>query len=194
MLNHLKAWALLLIALTLTACQAPPTIPAYTEAPARFDHLADYFRDANPNLFARIENLKAAYADGRHSRGATYIAGVGGVGKSYLIGQLDLPEDATSVMIKLADLFGQARPDLTTLDGAHVFNTLPYAKTVSIQRLLDRHDAADKAFVLVDDLDEIHPQTAQAILRGVEGYVTRQPSQPRFVHFLVFGRPEAFAP
>lgn len=168
----------------------------YQEGDARFNKLADFFRDANPTLFTRIQSLVTQHATGANSRGATYIAGVGGVGKSYVIGKLGLPEGATSEKIKLAEVFEGRLADLQTVDGERVLNRLPWTEDFSIEKLLADHNATGKAFVLVDELDEIHEDIAVKVLRGIEEYVGQEGAagDDGFVHFIVMGRPEAFWP
>ena len=46
--------------------------------------------------------------------------------------------------------------------------------------------------LLVDDFDEIQQDTGIEVLRQLEDYV--QETEGRFVHFIVFGRPESFWP
>lgn len=167
-------------------------IPPYPEGTARFDHLWDYFQDANPALISHLDDLIHRYHAGETHAGVTYISGPSGVGKSYVIRQLKFPEEATSTPIKLATLFHQTAPDLQTLDGAWVFNRLPTAEVVSLEPLLQSQHAADKAFVLLDDLDEIHAEAALKLLQNVDAYVRTRPRG--FVHVIVFGRPESFRP
>jgi hypothetical protein len=167
-------------------------VPPYRQDAARFDHLWDYFKDANRELMSHLDRLKQLYRTGQNHAGATYIAGPSGVGKSYVIRQLDLPEQATTGPIKLATLFLETVPDLATLDGERIFNRLPGAASVSLEDLLPSQDAAQRAFILIDDLDEIHRESALQLLRSVEAAVRARTGG--FLHVVVFGRPESFWP
>ena len=178
------------------------------DGPARFSDLSAYFKDANKELMGHLTSVAQVYASGQDHRGATYVAGPAGVGKSYLIGQLDmLPANATSRPIELSEWFKQpgpgftteSAPDLRTTDGRMVFNTLRHLsqpETFDFGRFLADagalHDDRLMSFVLIDDLDEIHPKSAEVILRELETYL-RGPGDG-FVHFIVFGRPEGFWP
>ncbi|MFC1764760.1 hypothetical protein ACFL6U_22155 [Planctomycetota bacterium] len=166
--------------------------PEYTPGEARFTSLADYFRNANPPLFHRTARLVAEYRSGKHTTGATYVAGSSGVGKSFIISQLGLPHPETAGPIKLSEVFNKYSPDLQSLDGIDTFNSLPSTDSFSLLDLLDTHNATGKVFVLLDDLDEVHPDTALNILKSIEAYV-QAPDNPS-THFMVFGRPEAFGP
>ncbi len=167
-------------------------IPPYREDTARFDHLWDYFQDANPELIAHLDALMQQHQAGKTHAGVTYISGPSGVGKSYVIRQLEFPEEATCAPIKLATLFPETAADLQTLDGKWVFNRLPTVEAPSLEQLLQSQQAADKAFVLLDDLDEIHAQAATRLLQAVDAYVRTRPR--KFIHVILFGRPESFRP
>lgn len=167
-------------------------IPKYDQGKARFDGLWDYFRDANPNLVSHLDKQIQKYHQGQSHCGVTYVAGASGVGKSYVIRQLGFPEDVTTDPIKLGKIFSEKSPDLQSLDEDVVFNSLPTSSGISIKRLLQRQQATDKAFVLIDDLDEIDEQSAHDLLQQLETYINTRPQG--FKHFIVFGRPEGFWP
>ncbi|MCP4452680.1 MAG: AAA family ATPase, partial [Planctomycetes bacterium] len=158
---------------------------------ARFDTLFAYFQAANPALFSHLESLQKRRAKGETHWGLSYVAGTSGVGKSYVVRNVAMFDKAAAVTIKLSSLFRETLPDLQTLDGKIVFNRLPGAVAPDVQSVLDAIDPA-KTFILIDDLDEVHEQTARAVLKALEIYV----AQPRsgFGHVVVFGRPESFRP
>lgn len=164
----------------------------YRQGPARFDDLFAYFRDANPELFAHLDRVKKDFTSGQSRRGATYIAGASGVGKSYVIAKLGFPKEDTSEPIKLSKCFTETAPDLESLAGTICFNRLPYSADVSFEALLASHEATHKAFVLVDDLDEVHEETAKRIVQSLEAYVAHPTT--RFQHIILLGRPESFWP
>ena len=161
-------------------------------APARFDGLLDYFQDANPAFFHHVRALVEQQAAGQLHTGMTCVAGISGVGKSYVIANLPFGEDTASKPIKLSRLFTESRPDLISRDGQVVFNRLPWSESFDLQQVLQDRQALETPFILLDDLDEIHPVTAMRVLESVQAYV--QSCRQRFVHVLIFGRPESFRP
>lgn len=182
-------------------------IPLLEEGPAQYNDLRSYFKAANEALFQHLESIAREYREKEDHRGATYIAGTSGVGKSYLITQLDmLPRDATHT-IKLSKLLGEPDnclkavplPDLQTTDEHVVFNRL---MGFAEPQAFDFHEFLVHAgakrgnfmvpFIIIDDLDEIHEDSAKLLLEQLERYVTENGN--RFLHFLVFGRPEGFWP
>ncbi len=160
------------------------------DAPARFDGLLDYFQDANPAFFDHVRHLVEQQAAGQVHAGMTCVAGTSGVGKSYVIANLPFAEGTATKPIKLAQLFEQTKPDLQTLDGKGIFNRLPWAPSFDLTEVLANQQAQDKPFILLDDLDEIHPDTAMVVLQSVRDFI--QDHAQTFVHVFVFGRPEAF--
>jgi hypothetical protein len=182
--------------------------PGLYEGPARQDSLLAYFEDANPRLFKHLRSIVKKHASGEEHRGATYIAGSSGVGKSYLIGQLDmLPKEVTSDTVKLSEFFkDKAFPfeteeaaDLQTVDGELIFNRLSRLTNPSefdVNKFIVAAGATkgDKplSFILIDDLDEIHEDSAKVILEELEAFINNSPDG--FAHFVVFGRPEGFWP
>ena len=162
------------------------------DAPARFDGLLDYFQDANPAFFDHIRDLVEQQAAGQAHIAMTCVAGTSGVGKSYVIANLPFAEGTASKPIKLARLFTETRPDLQSLDGQVIFNRLPWAPSFDLAQVIAEQQTEDKAFILLDDLDEIHPDNAMLVLQSVQDFIHRQSQS--FMHVFIFGRPEAFWP
>jgi hypothetical protein len=165
--------------------------PTFQQGPARFDTLFAYFKDANPDLFTHLEAIKQWHAQGHDHWGVSYVAGTSGVGKSYVVRNLDMFDKTVTQTIKLNGLFADTEPDLQSLDKEVVFNRLPGAAVFDVQSVLDVIDP-NKAFVLLDDLDEVHEHTVVMILKALEQVVAKP--QEGFKHFVVFGRPESFWP
>jgi hypothetical protein len=183
-------------------------LPALEEGPARFSDLPAYFKDANKELLQHLNSIAQKYSSHENHAGATYIAGPAGVGKSYFIDQLNmLPADDTTRSIKLSQLFKspvsafatEAAPDLRTSDGSITFNKLmriSQPTEFDFDQFLVRAGALRNGkimgFVLIDDLDEVHEDSARLILKELEEYLRNH--KQGFVHFIVFGRPEGFSP
>ncbi len=169
----------------------PRLTPSFEPGSARFDSLFAYFQAANPELFSHMKQIKRLFVQGQDFGGITYIAGTSGVGKSYVVRNLDMFDKTVTEKISLSELFSESLPDLQSIDGDCVFNRLPGSESFDVQRFMETVDA-DKAFILLDDLDEVHEQTAVAVLQALEDYVAQAHTDPR--HFVVFGRPESFWP
>jgi len=175
---------------------APATIelslaPTFQQGPARFDTLFAYFKDANPDLFQHFEDVKRLYDQGRDHWGISYVAGTSGVGKSYVVRNLAMFDKAVTQTIKLSALFAETSPDLQSLDKEVVFNQLPSTLSFDVPAVMQDMDP-NKAFILLDDLDEVHEDTAALILKALEQFVVKP--HKGFRHFVVFGRPESFWP
>lgn len=182
--------------------------PDIQEGDGRKNTLRAYFEDANPKLFEHLRSIVEKHASGENHRGATYVAGSSGVGKSYLVGQLDmLPKEVTSDTVKLSEFFKNEQcpfktedaADLQSVDGKLVFNRLSRLTSPSEFDLSKFIVAAGASkgddplsFILIDDLDEIHEDSAKVILERLEAFI--RDTDNGFVHFIVFGRPEGFWP
>jgi hypothetical protein len=193
----------------LCAIEEQLAIPISMNEPNRYSHLLLYYREANPELFARVDSIAQAYESGQAHREATYVMGGPGVGKSYVAAALDqFPEadQCTIRMGELADSSGQGIafkmvPDLATLGGEWTFNELPTfadPEAFSLDSLLAaggcvRHGQI-APLVIIDDLNEVHDESISLILKEIEAFISQPDAADSFVHILVFGRPEAFAP
>lgn len=172
------------------------------------ESLEAYYAAANPHLVEQFNKIVQAAVASTPTRTATYLTGEAGAGKSFMmrtlvnafpssdVCDLSLPEifSATS-----EDLPTERKPDLATIDGEVTLNTLP--------SLRDEDSFALPAFlraqgcitpdrttplIVLDGLDEVHPKAALALLREVEAFLLDD--EPTFVHLVVLGRPEGFAP
>ena len=182
--------------------------PSLYDGPARHDSLIAYFKDANPELFEHLRSIVEKHASGKNHRGVTYIAGSAGMGKSYLIGQLDmLPKEVMSDTVKLSEFFKdedfpfetEEVADLHTVDEELIFNKLLRLTNpgeFDVNKFIVAAGASKGgeplSFILIDDLDEIHEDSAEVILKELEAFISK--TSDGFVHFIVFGRPEGFWP
>jgi hypothetical protein len=180
---------------------------------ARFTSLLDYYRDANAGLFRELEQVAEELRQGRAHTGATYVLGAAGVGKSFVRRALKSISPDAQCPIELSRLFRNDSgakaasaittfPDLQTSDG-QVFNELPGLRDpdrfavddLKTLARLAKCKSSDRSppVILLDDLDEIDPQSAGSILRSIDELVSHQvPAQTSFLHVIVFGRPEGF--
>jgi hypothetical protein len=193
----------------LCAIEEQLAIPIAMGEPNRCSSLLEYFRDANPGLFDHLDAIADEYEQGRAHRGATYVMGGPGVGKSAVARRLDLFSEGERCKIhmgELAESGGQGidfevKDDLVTLDGGLVFNQLPaFADpgAFTLNGLLAAGGCVREGrvvpLVILDDLNELHDESVWLLLREVEAFISRKDEENPFVHVLVFGRPEAFAP
>jgi hypothetical protein len=193
----------------LCAIDEQLAIPISIDEPNRYPDLLPYYRESNHELFDHLDAIAQAYESGQAHRGATYVMGGPGVGKSYVSRALDQFPEADQCTIRMgefADSGGQGIAfkrvtDLATLDGAWTFNELPTfadPEAFTLDSLLVaggciRHDQI-APLVIIDDLNEVHDESISLILKEVEAFISQPDAADSFVHILVFGRPEAFAP
>ena len=185
--------------------------PLALSSNAALPDLESYYELANDGLVAHLSALAQEHIQGVPHRRVTYLMGAAGVGKSFATRNvLDGFADTDKCEIKLSDLFYAdaalldfavvPHPDLQTADGL-VFNELPSMDDPSGLQLSQLFDAAGCAalgtlepLVIIDDLDEVHPDVAAIILRRVDDFILAgAPGAGSFIHFLVVGRPEGFA-
>lgn len=170
--------------------------------------LDDYYAEANPELVARFNAVSQDYANATPTRSATYLMGEAGAGKSFIMGRIEdvFPKEDTCDL-SLAEVLGapsevlptKRLPDLATIDEAVVLNTLPGFVDPGAFSMLDFledrgcvRDGKITPLVLLDGVDEIHTTAAHAMLRSLESFLLKGGED--FVHVVVSGRPEGFAP
>jgi hypothetical protein len=174
---------------------------------AAHETLEDYYIEANPELAERFTQVITDYNGQVSSRAATYVVGEAGIGKSFVMRRLvDVFETSDTCDVSLADALAapserlptEKLPDLATREGDVVLSRLPgfvNPDAFSLAEFLeDRKCVRDEAvlpLILLDGIDEIHPSSARVLLRGVEQYLS---AGGPFVHIVISGRPEGFAP
>jgi hypothetical protein len=176
--------------------------------PSRYSDLLSYYRDANSELFGYVDSIARKYQEKQAHRGATYVIGGPGVGKSFVALSLDQFSDDDQCKIRMgefAESGGQGidfemLDDLVTLDNELTFNQLPtfaHPEAFTLDSLFAAggcvRDSRVVPLVIIDDLNELHDESIWLILGAVEEFIPREPQEGEFVHILVFGRPEAFA-
>ena len=165
-------------------------------------------------LVGHVDELLARLHSGRPSFGVTPIEAPAGVGKSRRVSWLQGKLGGNVHVVRLDELkrdedlvrsLGVSlEDDLITVDGDNPFNTrLPAFRdheAPAISTLINAfgdgpHDGT-RSFIVVDSLDEIHPDSALSLLERLYGHVAsvREDDPEGFLHVLVFGRPESFAP
>jgi hypothetical protein len=183
------------------------------EGPAAASDLLSFFSLANPELMTHISEVEKTYLDGRVDQGLTYIWGSPGVGKSFITrNRLHEGFPGDSCLIKLGDVFGDEsdtlsfevvdKPDLTTLDGQIAFDSLPtvaQANQYELESIFEvaecKHNGDLVPLIIFDDIDEIHSETSNLILKSLDQFILDvAESNEDFVHVIVVGRSEGFAP
>jgi hypothetical protein len=191
----------------LCAVEESITIAITSEGESRYDDLLPYFRDANAELFSYLDRVAQEYLDGQPHRGATYILGAAGVGKSFVARAVEQFPEYDQCTIAFGEFAEEShegidlklQPDLQTLSGDYVINTLPtfaQPESFSLETLLAAggclRDSEPLPLVVLDDINELHDDSNLLILKEVEAYLAAPSETPPFVHFLVFGRSAAF--
>jgi hypothetical protein len=186
---------------------------AIRDGPNSFTDLDAYFAAANPDLYAHLAAFEQSYLEGQTHKGLTYIWGSPGVGKTFVsTRRLKDKFPGDNCLVKLGDLFGDEpaslgfevirKPSLVTLDERIVFDDLP---TVADLQQYDLNELLSAAgcraenglvpLIIVDDLDEIHPEASRVVLRSIDRLILQADlSQQRFLHAVVLGRAEGFSP
>lgn len=183
--------------------------------PAHANELRSLYRISPDNkpLFGHLDRLRKLHRLGVSHRGITYIYGVSGVGKSFVVRNhltSTLPDEANCV-VKLGDVFNGStqklgfevapRPDVTT-SGGKTLGTLPAIidpRDFQLGHLLSvsgcERNGELVPLVILDDIDEIHPDSSRLILRALDKLILT-PGQPKasFLHVIVVGGSEGFAP
>lgn len=187
-----------------------------TAGPAHASDLPSLYKFSSDNqpIFSHLHRLQEMHRDGVAHRGVSYVYGAPGVGKSFLVRNHLLgafPGEASCV-VKLGDVFGggteqlgvqvTARPDVTSRDGQVRIGSLPAVAEPGDFRLGSMLAASGceqngvlRSLVVIDDIDEIHPDSARLILRSVDKLVLdRAQSSSGFLHVIVVGGADGFAP
>ncbi len=173
--------------------------PGITTGPAQHASIADYYVEANAKLGARFEEARQAFADSqeRPFHAMTLVAGPAGIGKTFIKRHVygDIPADKIwkfDIREMFEEMeqqgFAEVRPDLQL--GDRVLNRM-LALTPQGRKVFRRCLASQSAeFVVIDSLDEIHPDDYSFVLTQLESFALE--NDRRFIHLVVFGRPLAF--
>ena len=164
----------------------------------RFREITDYYWDVNPELRNRFQIAKSAFDQGRELRAMTLVAGPAGIGKTFIKRHVyhdEVPRDQVykfdirEVFSELSERgLARTKPDLH--HGDRVFNRILSLTVQGREAFTRMLRAKDVKFLLVDSLDEIHPNDYVFVLNALESLVLDHKRQ--FVQVVVFGRPFAF--
>lgn len=182
--------------------------PFEAQSDAQLATLDDYYAEANPELVERFDTVSRDFANAASTRSATYLMGEAGAGKSFIMRRIEdvFPKELTcdlslaAVLGAPSDVLPTKRlPDLATIDESVVLNSLPGfvdPGAFSMPDFLEDRgcvrDGKVTPLILLDGVDEIHTTSAHALLRALESFLLTGGED--FVHVVVSGRPEGFAP
>jgi hypothetical protein len=150
--------------------------------------------------FKANENLVKHIVESKNSAQIIFVSAVAGYGKTTFMDELcdKILKDYSKVNIidlnQEKKLFSVNRTDLTfetTSDNKLVdINTLPYIdyNKFTIQDLFGKNEIT-KQFIILDDLDEVHPELAKYIIQKSFLFINNS-NTPKTL--LLIGRPEVF--
>ena len=174
-------------------------LPLVTGVP-RNESLSDYYWDANPGLRYRVDEAVRAFTSGKPApfRALTLVAGTAGVGKTFVKRSVysDSVPDETIWKFDIRELLGEwveqqlaeLKPDVC--HGDRVINRLLSFTPEGRHEFVRQLEAKSSAFVVVDSLDEIHPDDYFFVLETLERFALHGAHD--FIHVAVFARPLAF--
>ena len=166
----------------------------------QYDTLPDFYWGANPDLRKHLDSIVDAYHHERHGeyRGMTIIAGTAGVGKTFIKSGL-LGQGSSSIAVEKFDIrdwftdfkergLADFQADLT--HGDHAMCQLLRLTEAGRTAFAERVAGIDKAFFVMDSLDEVHPDDYLFLLETIQDFVSNQ--RGSIQHAFVFGRPLVF--
>jgi hypothetical protein len=167
---------------------------------ARYESLPDYYWSSNIALRYRFDEAVRAFNSGKPGRyrAMTVVAGPAGVGKTFIKGSVYrdwIPEDKVrkfDIREVLGDLaekgLAEYKPDIEH-DGEAISRLLSLTPE-GREQFLPALDLDSSAFLVVDSLDEVHPDDYFFVLSALEQYALY--GNREFIHVVVFGRPLVF--
>jgi ATPase family associated with various cellular activities (AAA) len=169
----------------------------------RYKELIDYYREVNPDLFAYLDSLELNNDPSDQTFKVGYVMGSAGIGKTTITEQLENKYKSSICSIKLSKLFDQkeffkkSKPDLVIGEKTYNLPTLQNLSDLKFDNIFKNGNCCDevscKPIVILDDLDEIHPELAQRVLEIVENEANNLALVPHPKNILIFGRPEGFS-
>lgn len=193
--------------------ERPPEPKGQTDSvsPDLWSHFAE--QPDNAKLLSRLNRLLTDQSGLKRST-VTFVAGSAGIGKSFFLRRFwkRYPDDVHR--IKLSEIpknFLEQVPDLQIdplpnyrFDPLSYMPSIKELGSVSLEKLFKMFDydlnVRKHRVLLIDDLDEVSQPSADYILRLVLDYrdvylkANTNESRSLPLHFVVVGRPEAFAP
>jgi hypothetical protein len=174
-----------------------------------YNELYQYLYESNRTFIEYLDSLEYISQKTNRHTGVTYLVGETGVGKSLFsriiksrfgIRFLRLPMHQLA-REKYSDYFDR-KAELTDMAGD---TTLSWLLDVKIKRQINFTDflriaefreflSSDKIFLVVDELDELHPDSRQLILSLIDEFaqINNTLRTFRFIHVFVLGKQELF--
>ena len=170
------------------------------DGPRKYSSLSDYYWASNQELRRHVDGLIEAFLDGRHQhcRGLTLVAGTAGVGKTFIKSGL-FRSSSKELQVKKFDIrdwyvefiekgLAEYQADIVTAD--HPMCQLLKLTGEGRSAFVDRLASIEQDFLLVDSLDEVHPDDYAFVLDALQNCAAKERSV--LGHVFVFGRPLAF--
>ena len=174
--------------------------PMLQSGDRRYETLPAYYWAANQELRTHLDRLVNAYdrGDAEALTGVTLIAGTAGVGKTFIKSGLLNDDIAENDFIKfdIRDWYldfhekGLAEYRADLVHGDEVMCQLLRLNHRGRKAFSTRLNAMDHAFLVIDSLDEVHPDDYLFILQTVQEVVAA--GRAKTLHAFVFGRPLVF--
>ena len=174
--------------------------------------LNNLYERENQEFISHIQNMKtkAENSDDK-SRGISLISAPAAFGKSFFIKPLlqnIIKKDYVKISLR-DDVFESKTPPFSvsqrmelsmkaaTNTNSDILSLLPYfePKTFRVEKLLFLKNEKSKKnpkFIIIDDFDEIHPETTIDLLKSLYTYVYETNQDKAFLQIIILGRPEAF--
>lgn len=187
----------------LEGADRPPlsaAIDPQRKLPAREERrYLHYLTESNGATKKRIEEI----ARGDHRPGATFVIGAAGIGKSWLVDEWNQEKGWPVVDFKKKTLLEKIPDwieelvDLVPIQGSAEGaprSTMPsirsevMAQANFVDTLLERYQCSEAPVILFDSLDELHAACSVQLIDAL-----LQSAKDHGRHYLLMGRPEAFA-
>lgn len=164
------------------------------------DSLPNYYWAANSDLRRHLDALEAAHRDldDEAIQGVTLVAGTAGVGKTFIKKGL-FTEDSIESSVEKFDIRdwyvafqaqGLAQPQADIVHDGQVMSQLLKLSGEGRQAFVRRLSTLEKPFLIMDSLDEVHPDDYLYLLESLQEFVSKRQGAVR--HAFVFGRPLVF--
>lgn len=178
-----------------------------------YEKLRDYYFAANKEFMYMIDSLDTIRITNKTHQGITYFVAPPGAGKSFFARYLNSKKGILYHKVKLSDIadrnnlnsdYFELKPDLQNSNSTcdYTFSKQPSLKQgiqFDINTLFNWADInivdTLSNFIVIDDIDEMHPNFSTLILKNITNHINtiKFGERPKvFMHFFVFGRPEAF--
>jgi hypothetical protein len=157
--------------------------------------LKEIYVSANSAFLSMVRNAPAQRTQ------LFYLCGSAGSGKSFIVDNSGLPDVDIIKLSQLKNLPSHIDAiDLASTDGQVEINRLPSLRDLEHQDVVEflrsLMHGSSASTLIIDDLDEIHPDVAKWLLRKLEAFVSSQAATASLLpnKIVVVGRPEGFSP